>query len=68
MTIKEQIERLLNKAQHPMTNREIAKKIKRPEASVRRATRELDELWKIRAADVNQQSGQIYWERETLFA
>jgi DNA-binding IclR family transcriptional regulator len=47
VTIKEQIIRLLSKAQYPMTNREIAKKIKRPEPSVRRATAELDMAWMI---------------------
>ena len=68
MTIKEQILRLLNKAQHPMTNREIAKKIKRPEASVRRATLELDIVeWKIRRNSENEQTGQIYYERDSVF-
>lgn len=47
MTVKEQILKMLNKAQYPMTNKEIAKKIKRPEASVRRATKELDFTGKI---------------------
>lgn len=48
MTIKEQILRLLNKSQSPMTNREIARKIRKPEPSVRRATRALDDAQKLR--------------------
>lgn len=67
MTIKEQILRLLNKSQSPMTNREIARKLKRPEPSIRRATRMLDEEWKIREMDVHQRTGQIYWGREPIF-
>lgn len=47
MTIKEQIIRLLNKSQYPMTNREIAKKLGRLEPSVRRATKKLDSEWRI---------------------
>ena len=48
MTVKRQIVKMLNKAQYPMTNKEIAKKIKRPEASVRRATKELNCAGRIR--------------------
>lgn len=60
MTIKDQITRLLNKAQYPMTNREIARKIKRPEPSVRRATLALETDFQLRAFAVDT-NRQISW-------
>lgn len=62
MVIKDQILRLLNKSQSPMTNREIARKIKRPEPSVRRATRELDEHQMLRPYAWNWDARPLRWE------
>lgn len=65
MTVADQITRVLSKAQHPMTSKEIAKKIGRPRPSVRRTLLALEGAGNVRidwsAVDSDKPYSSLYW-------